>query len=141
LCVSEQYADAVDLVTDVEESKPEPPVSVKLPALATMNSQKILDQLLDMSLDDEDNRGEGAFMATKSSTSPISKSSLSSRQNRLLDDLLIIPESYNIAVDSQAVESDTTYEAIYDKEKDDSHEALTINPTASYLDDGSSGLV
>lgn len=128
-------------VTEAEESKSEP-VAVKLSALATANSHKILDQLLDMTLDDDDDHsggGGGGFMTR--SSSPMKESSLSSKtkQSKLLEDLLTIPVSAAVAVDCEVVETNTTYEAIYDAKDDEEEEedgdryggALTINPSST----------
>ena len=128
--ITADKADSGDVVvvvrtaTETEESKSEP-VAVKLSALATANSHKILDQLLDM---------------TRSS-SPMKESSLSSKtkQSKLLEDLLTIPVSAAVAVDCEVVETNTTYEAIYDAKEDDDEEedgdryggALTINPNST----------
>ena len=125
-------------IISTEEAKSEP-VMVKLSALATANSHKILDQLLDMTFDDDDdNNGSGSsggFMTKSSSPKKIS-SSLSSKQSMLLDDLLTVPVSTAVAVDCQVVETNTTYEAIYDAEKDEEEGvgqggALTINPSST----------
>lgn len=125
-------------VIETEESKSEP-VAVKLSALATANSHKILDQLLDMTLDDDDHSGGGGFMTR--SSSPMKESSLSSKtkQSKLLEDLLTIPVSAAVAVDCEVVETNTTYEAIYDAKEDDEEEedgeryggALMINPNST----------
>jgi len=130
--------NAADVIETVE-SKNEP-VAVKLSALATANSHKILDQLLDMTLDDDDDDiGGGGFMTR--SSSPMKESSLSSKtkQSKLLEDLLTIPVSAAVAVDCEVVETNTTYEAIYDAKEDEEKEedsdryggALTINPNST----------
>lgn len=131
--------NAADVIETVE-SKSEP-VAVKLSALATANSHKILDQLLDMTLDDDDDDhiGGGGFMTR--SSSPMKESSLSSKtkQSKLLEDLLTIPVSAAVAVDCEVVETNTTYEAIYDAKEDEEKEedsdryggALTINPNST----------
>jgi hypothetical protein len=133
-------------VIETKDSKSEP-VAVKLSALATANSHKILDQLLDMTLeDDDDHSGGGGGFMTRSS-SPMKESTLSSKtkQSKLLEDLLTIPVSAAVAVDCEVVETNTTYEAIYDaKEKYDEAEendgdgdgdryggGLTINPSST----------
>lgn len=131
-------------VIETKDSKSEP-VAVKLSALATANSHKILDQLLDMTLeDDDDHSGGGGGFMTRSS-SPMKESTLSSKtkQSKLLEDLLTIPVIAAVAVDCEVVETNTTYEAIYDaKEKYDEAEendgdgdryggGLTINPSST----------
>ena len=142
--ITADKADSGDVVvvvrtaTETEESKSEP-VAVKLSALATANSHKILDQLLDMTLDDDDHSGGGGFMTR--SSSPMKESSLSSKtkQSKLLEDLLTIPVSAAVAVDCEVVETNTTYEAIYDAKEDDEEEedgdryggALMINPNST----------
>ena len=130
--------NAADVIETVE-SKNEP-VAVKLSALATANSHKILDQLLDMTLDDDDDHSGGGGFMTRSS-SPMKESSLSSKtkQSKLLEDLLTIPVSAAVAGDCEVVETNTTYEAIYDAKEDEEKEedsdryggALTINPNST----------
>jgi len=132
-----------------EEVKSEPVVKKKMSALATPNSQKILDQLLDMNFNDvDDDDNDGSFMTKSSST----RSASPSKQSKLLEDLLYVspvndsiaedysnaPVSNTVAEDLQALDSNTNYNVIDDVKEGNSEGALTINPiTSNSIDDTS----